>query len=120
MKMYNPKDEAPPKLVWTHSNIRKIVAFIDYIIILTRDGELWANGKGGDPKVHVDTPNLNSPFYALDISSQREESKTGTYIEDLVSASEGLFMLLGPGPRIELDLLKIWRKEAFVDVIIKI
>jgi hypothetical protein len=120
MKMYNIKDKAPPKLVWTHTNIKKIVAFVDYVIVLTCDGKLWANGKGGEPKVHFDASSPSSSFYELDVSSQREESKTGTYIEDLVSASEGLFMLLGPGPRIQLDLLKIWRKEAFVDVIIKI
>jgi hypothetical protein len=42
----------------------------------------------------------------------------GTYIENFVSSSEGFFLLLGPNPHKELDLMKIWQKEAFVDIIV--
>jgi hypothetical protein len=92
---------------------------MDFVIVLTNDGKLWSNGKG-DPKVHFSPPNdpEADKFYELDISSQLNECLPGTYIENFVSSSEGFFLLFGPNPCKELDLMKIWQKEAFVDIVV--
>lgn len=114
-------DGIPTKYIeWNNPNIQRMIACVDNFLILTKDGKLWANGVERDPKVHYNTLCVtDNKFYELDISSQQAECKSGIEIENVVCAYEGMFLLLGTVPRNELDLMKIWKREVFVDVIIR-
>jgi hypothetical protein len=114
-------DGIPTKYIgWNNPNIQRMIAYVDNFLVLTTDGRLWANSSEKDPKIHYNMSCVtDNGFYELDISSQQAECKSGNDIENIVSDYEGLFMLLGTVPRNELALMKIWKREAFVDVIIR-
>jgi alpha-tubulin suppressor-like RCC1 family protein len=97
--------------------IKKMCVTGDHLMVLTEDGKLWANGQ--KPTHHfAASRNESSHYYQLDISEQFKQCDPTSQVLDISSTYECTFLLMGKKYRNTLDLMKIWKQEAFVDVII--
>jgi hypothetical protein len=61
--------------------------------------------------------NHNETFFPLDISEQLEQCP-GLQVLDIASFYQGVYLLVGKSQIKKLDLMKIWKREAFVDIIV--
>jgi hypothetical protein len=98
--------------------IKKICITGDGMMALSEDGQLWSNT--GLPKLHFHTSRYpNFPrMKQVDILQQLRRCTQAFDVVDVVSAYDATFMLLGRVWRGGLDLMKIWKKEVYVDLLI--
>jgi hypothetical protein len=95
-------------------NIRKMCCTADGLCVTTEDGRLWCNSV--NPKEHFSSSCNKKRMIELDITDQVRQCPDYYQILDVESAYEATILILGKRNSYKPDLMKILKKEAFLDI----
>src|SRR3989338_2300189 len=98
--------------------IKKMYVTVDGFLAPTKGGTLWNNTTAPLQHYHA-FYSINEKISQLDISKQLKQCSENFKVINVVLVYEATFLMLGRPHRPKLELMKVWKKEAFHDILIK-